>query len=216
MMTKVLVYGYCVGVFSSRRLEKRLSEDIAFRVLGAGNEPDFRTLSEFRRIHLKALEGLFVQVLQLALKLGTMKLGRVAIDGTKIKANASKHKALSYERMLREEQRLREEVKRLLAEAEQTDKDEDKRYGRTKRGDELPAELARREERLKRIAEAKKALQERARTEAEQKQKDGDNKPGSSSGGKRRSPVQPQPKAQHNFTDPESRIMKGPDGFVQA
>jgi transposase len=218
MMTKVLVYGYCVGVFSSRRLEKRLSEDIAFRVLAAGNEPDFRTISEFRRIHLKALEGLFVQVLQLALNLGTMKLGRVAIDGTKIKANASKHKAMSYERMLREEQRLREEVKRLLSEAEQTDKDEDKRYGRTKRGDELPAELARREERLKRIAEAKKALEERARTEAEQKQKekDGDNKPGSGSGDKRRSPVHPQPKAQHNFTDPESRIMKGADGFVQA
>jgi transposase len=218
MMTKVLVYGYCVGVFSSRRLEKRLSEDIAFRVLAAGNEPDFRTISEFRRIHLKALEGLFVQVLQLALKLGAMKLGRVAIDGTKIKANASKHKAMSYERMLREEQRLREEVKQLLGEAEQTDRDEDKRYGRTKRGDELPAELARREERLKRIAEAKKALEARARTEAEQKQKekDSDNKRGSGSGGKRRSHVQPQPKAQHNFTDPESRIMKGPDGFVQA
>jgi len=141
MMTKVLVYGYCVGVFSSRRIEKRLAEDIAFRVLAAGNEPDFRTISEFRRIHLKALEGLFVQVLQLALKLGAMKLGRVAIDGTKIKANASKHKAMSYERMLREEARLHEEVKQLLAEAEQTDKDEDKRYGRSRRGDELPAEL---------------------------------------------------------------------------
>ena len=218
MMTKVLVYGYCVGVFSSRRLEKRLSEDIAFRVLAAGNEPDFRTISEFRRIHLKALEGLFVQLLQLALNLGRMKLGRVAIDGTKIKANANKHKAMSYERMLREEQRLRDEVKRLLAAAEQTDKDEDKRYGRTKRGDEMPAELARREERLKRIGEAKKALEERARIEAEQRQKekDGGNKPGSSSGGKRRSHVQPQPKAQHNFTDPESRIMKGADGFVQA
>ncbi len=216
MMTKVLVYGYCVGVFSSRHLENRLSEDIAFRVLAAGNEPEFRTISEFRRIHLKALEGLFTQVLQLALKLGTMKLGRVAIDGTKIKANASKHKAMSYERMLREEQRLREEVKRLLAESEQTDKDEDKRYGRTRRGDELPAELARREGRLARIAEARKALEERARTEAAQKQKGGDSKPGSSSGGKRSSHVQPPPKAQHNFTDPESRIMKGPDGFVQA
>jgi hypothetical protein len=138
-------------------------------VLAAGNEPDFRTISEFRRIHLKALEGLFVQVLQLALKLGAMKLGRVAIDGTKIKANASKHKAMSYERILREEQRLREEVKRLLAEAEQTDKDEDKRYGRNRQGDQLPAELGRREERLKRIAEARQALQ--ARAEAEQKQK---------------------------------------------
>ena len=218
MMTKVLVYGYCVGVFSSRRLEKRLIEDIGFRVLAAGNEPDFRTISEFRRIHLKALEGLFVQVLQLALKLGAMKLGRVAIDGTKIKANASKHKAMSYERMLREEQRLREEVKRLLGEAEQTDAEEDKRYGRTRRGDELPAELGRREERLQRIAEARRALEQRARADAEQKQKDkdSDNKRGGGSAGKRRSPLQPQPKAQHNFTDPESRIMKGPDGFVQA
>ncbi len=218
MMTKVLVYGYCVGVFSSRRLEKRLSEDIAFRVLAAGNEPDFRTISEFRRIHLKALEGLFVQVLQLALKLGAMKLGRVAIDGTKIKANASKHKAMSYERMLREEQRLREEVKQLLAEAEQTDKDEDKRYGRNRRGDELPAELGRREERLKRIAEAKKALDARARAEAEQKDQNSDKngRPGAGSKRGRRAAAQPKPKAQHNFTDPESRIMKGPDGFVQA
>jgi len=218
MMTKVLVYGYCVGVFSSRRLEKRLSEDMAFRVLAAGNEPDFRTISEFRRIHLKALEGLFDQVLQLALKLGAMKLGRVAIDGTKIKANASKHKAMSYERMLREEQRLREEVKQLLAEAEQTDKDEDKRYGRNRRGDELPAELGRREERLKRIAEAKKALDARARAEAEQKDQNSDKngRPGAGSKRGRRAAAQPKPKAQHNFTDPESRIMKGPDGFVQA
>jgi len=218
MMTKVLVYGYCVGVFSSRRLEKRLSEDIAFRVLAAGNEPDFRTISEFRRIHLKALEGLFVQVLQLALKLGAMKLGRVAIDGTKIKANASKHKAMSYERMLREEQRLREEVKQMLAEAEQTDKDEDKRYGRNRRGDELPAELGRREERLKRIAEAKKALDARARAEAEQKDQNSDKngRPGAGSKRGRRAAAQPKPKAQHNFTDPESRIMKGPDGFLQA
>jgi transposase len=218
MMTKVLVYGYCVGVFSSRRLEKRLSEDMAFRVLAAGNEPDFRTISEFRRIHLKALEGLFVQVLQLALKLGAMKLGRVAIDGTKIKANASKHKAMSYERMLREEQRLREEVKQLLTEAEQTDKDEDKRYGRNRRGDELPAELGRREERLKRIAEAKKALDARARAEAEQKDQNSDKngRPGAGSKRGRRAAAQPKPKAQHNFTDPESRIMKGPDGFVQA
>jgi transposase len=220
MMTKILVYGYCVGVFSSRRIEKRMSEDIAFRVLASGNEPDFRTISEFRRIHLKALEGLFVQVLQLALKLGAMKLGRVAIDGTKIKANASKHKAMSYERMLREEARLHEEVKQLLAEAEQTDKDEDKRYGRSRRGDELPAELGRREERLQRIAEARKALEARARAEAEEKQKDkGSDKNGKPGGGSqrgRRTAIQPKPKAQHNFTDPESRIMKGPEGFVQA
>jgi transposase len=150
MMTKVVVYGSCVGVIPSRRLEKRLAEDIAFRVLAAGNEPDFRTTSEFRKIHLKALEGLFAQVLQLALKLGVMELGRVAIDGTKVKANASKHKAMSYDRMLREERRLCEEVKRLLAEAEEADTEEDKGYGRKLGGDELPAELGRREERLKR------------------------------------------------------------------
>jgi transposase len=141
MMSKVLVYGHCVGVFSSRRLEKRLIEDVAFRVLEAGNEPDFRTISEFRRIHLKALEGLFEQVLHMALQLSAMKLGRVAIDGTKIKANASKHKAMSYRRMQEEEKRLRAEGQRLLAEAEQVDKEEDKRYGRNRRGDELPAKL---------------------------------------------------------------------------
>jgi septal ring factor EnvC (AmiA/AmiB activator) len=198
MMTKVLVYGYCVGVFSSRRLEQRLIEDVAFRILAAGNEPDFRTISEFRRIHLKALEGLFVQVLELA-----MKLGRVAIGGSKIKANASKHKAMSHERMLCEQQHLREKVKRLLAEAEQTDKDEDKRYGRTRRGDELPAELNRREERLQRIAEARKALEERARAEAEEKQKekDKDDKPGTGSGRHRGLKAKPKPGAQHNFTD---------------
>jgi transposase len=219
MMTKVLVYGYCVGVFSSRRIEKRLVEDIAFRVLAAGNEPDFRTISEFRRIHLKALEGLFVQVLQLALQLGAMKLGRVAIDGTKIRANASKHKAMSYERMLREDERLRKEVNQLLTEAEQTDAAEDKRYGRTKRGDELPAELERREERLKRIAEAKQALEQRARAEASGQRDSKAKKKHPPEGGSRsgsKEEVPPKPKAQYNFTDPESRIMKGPDGFVQA
>jgi len=155
------------------------------------------------------------------LKLGAMRLGRVAIDGTKIKAAASKHKAMSYERMKREEQRLREEVRQLLAEAEQTDAEEDKRYGRSRRGDELPAELARREERLKRIVAAQKELEARATAEAAEKAKnkkkskktdppaDGANSGGTPS-------VQPKAGAQYNFTDPESRIMKGPDGFVQA
>ena len=204
MMTKLLVYGYCVGVFSSRKLEKRLVEDVGFRVLAAGNEPDFRTISEFRRIHLKALEGLFEQVLRLAMELGAMQLGRVAIDGSKVKANASKHKAMSYRRMQEEEKRLREEVRRMLAEAEQVDKAEDQRYGSGSRGDELPAELGRREQRLRRIAEAKRELEERARAEAEEKQ------------APEAKEAKPEPKAQHNFTDPESRIMKEPDGFVQA
>ena len=127
MMTKLLVYGYCVGVYSARKIQQRLTEDVAFRVLAAGNEPDFRTISEFRRMHLKALEGLFEQVLKLALQLGAMKLGRVAIDGSKIKANASKHKAMSYQRMQEEEKRLKEEARRLLAEADRVDKEEDKR-----------------------------------------------------------------------------------------
>lgn len=204
MMTKLLVYGYCVGVFSSRKLEKRAVEDIGFRVLAAGNEPDFRTVSEFRRIHLKSLEGLFEQVLRLALRLGAMKLGRVAIDGSKVKANASKHKAMSYRRMEEEEKRLKAEAHRLLTEAERVDKEEDKRYGRSKRGDELPAELERREQRMRRIAEARRELEDRARAEAEEKQEP------------EAQQAKPKPKAQRNFTDPESRIMKGPDGFVQA
>src|SRR6202047_32670 len=203
MMTKIFLYGYCVGVFSSRRIEKRLVEDIGFRVLAAGNEPDFRTISDFRKLHLPALQGLFDQVLQIALQAGTMKLGRVMLDGSKVKANASKHKAMSYGRMQGEEKRIKEEVKRLLAEAEATDAEEDARYGRDRRGDELPAELARRETRLQKIQEAKRALEERAREQAKSK-------------GQPEEKAKPEAKMQHNFTDPESRIMPGADGFVQA
>ncbi len=205
MMTKLLVYGYCVGVYSSRRLERRVVEDVAFRVLAAGNEPDFRTISDFRRIHLKALRGLFDQVLRLALEMGAMKLGRVAIDGSKVQGNASKHKAMSYRRMQEEEKRLKQEVRRLLAEAERVDAEEDARYGRDRRGDELPAELQRREDRLRRIREAKRALEDRAREEAKAEGKDEDEQ----------KEARPAPKSQYSFTDPESRIMKGPDGFLQ-
>src|SRR5207247_3379774 len=127
MMTKILVYGYCVGVFSSRRIQKRLAEDVAFRVLAAGNQPDFRTISDFRKLHLKALEELFQQVLRLVLEMGALKLGRVALDGSKVKANASKHKAMSYGRMEEAEKRLREEVQELLKQAEAADEEEDKR-----------------------------------------------------------------------------------------
>ncbi len=202
MMVKILVYGYCVGVFSSRRIQKRLAEDVAFRVLAAGNQPDFRTISDFRKLHLNALEGLFQQVLRLVLEMGALKLGRVALDGSKVKANASKHKAMSYGRMEEAEKRLKEEVQDLLKQAEAADEEEDKRYGRERQGEELPEELQRRETRIARIKEAKKALQERAREKAE-------------SEGKDRKEAQPEPKDQYNFTDPESRIMKGPDGFVQ-
>src|SRR5258707_15692328 len=121
MMTQMLVYGYWVGVFSSRRIQKRLVEDVAFRVLAAGNQPDFRTISEFRRLHLKALEELFRQVLRLALEVGALKLGRVALDGSKVKANASKHKAMSYGRMEETEKRLRAEERELLKQAEPAD-----------------------------------------------------------------------------------------------
>src|SRR5712691_6298206 len=167
MMTKVLVYGYCVGVFSSRRIQQRLTEDIAFRVLAAGNAPNFRTMSDFRKIHLATLEGLFEQVLKIALEAGAMKLGRVALDGTKVKANASKHKAMSYGRMRDKEQQIRAEVKELLAQAEAADRNEDQRYGKDRSGEELPAELQRRETRLQKIREAKRAVEQRARQKAE-------------------------------------------------
>src|SRR6266699_3620267 len=169
MMTKILIYGYCVGVFSSRRIQKKLSEDIGFRVLAAGKQPDFRTISDFRKQHLAALQGLFDQGLQIALQAGTMKLGRVVLDGSKVKANASKHKAMSYGRMQEDEKRLKEEVKRLLEQAEKVDVEEDARYGREQSGDELPAELARRETRWEKIREAKRALEERAREQAKSK-----------------------------------------------
>jgi len=203
MMTKVLVYGYCVGVFSSRRVERRLVEDIAFRVLAADNQPNFRTISDFRKIHLKTLEGLFEQVLKIALEAGAMKVGRVALDGTKVKASASKHKAMSYDRMLEKEKQLKVEVKRLLEQAEAADAEEDALYGKDRTGDELPAELERRETRLKKIKEAKRALEERARQKAVAEGKDPKQ-------------AEPKDKDQYNFTDPESRIMKGADGFVQA
>ena len=206
MMTKILVYAYCIGVFSSRKIQNRLIEDVAFRVLAAGNQPDFRTISDFRKIHLDAIQSLFEQVLKLALTAGAIKLGRVALDGTKIRANASKHKAMSYKRMKEDQRNLRAEVRKLLEQAAAADDEEDARYGEDKSGDELPEELSRRETRLKKIREAKRALEERAREEAE-----GDGKTK-----KEAEEAKPDDKAQYNFTDPESRIMKGADGFVQA
>jgi transposase len=205
MLTKVLLYAYCVGVFSSRKIQRRLAEDVAFRVLAAGNEPDFRTIADFRRRHLAALEGLFVQVLRLAREAGALSVGRVAIDGTKIRANASKHKAMSYGRMVEKERQLAQEVHHWLTQAEATDAQEDNEQGRDRRGDELPEDLRRRETRLARIREAKRVLDARAKAEAPAAPADAEAKP-----------VTPKDTAQYNFTDPESRIMKGPDGFVQA
>jgi len=204
LMTKLLVYGYCTGVFSSRRIQKRLQEDIPFKVLAAGNEPDFRTISDFRKIHIETLEQLFEQVLAMALECGSIKLGRVSLDGTKLKANASKHKAMSYGRMKEKQQQLKAEVKQLLEQAEAADEAEDRQYG-SQRGDELPEELRRRETRLAKIKEAKKILEQRARDKAAEEGK----------GAAEAKLAQPDDKDQYNFTDPESRIMKGGDGFVQ-
>jgi transposase len=204
LMTKLLVYGYCTGVFSSRRMQKRLQEDIPFKVLAAGNEPDFRTISDFRKIHIGTLQNLFEQVLEIALESGTVKLGRVSLDGTKVKANASKHKAMSYGRMKEKQQQLKEEVKQLLAQAEAADEEEDRRHG-DRRGEELPDELRRRETRLAKIKMAKKVVEQRAREKAAEEGK----------GAGEAKKAQPADKDQYNFTDPESRIMKGADGFVQ-
>jgi transposase len=203
MLTKVLVYAYCVGVFSSRKIQRRLQEDVAFRVLAAGNAPDFRTIADFRKLHLAALKGFFEQVLRLARELGAPRVGRVALDGSKVRANASKHKAMSYGRMRDKEKQLRNEVTHLLTQAEATDAAEDAEYGADRRGDDLPAELQRRESRLKRIREAKRVLETRATEEA-------------AAAGQPVESAKPDPKAQYNFTDPESRIMHSPDGFVQA
>ena len=204
LMTKLLVYGYCTGVFSSRRIQRRIQEDIPFKVLAAGNEPDFRTISDFRKIHIAALQELFEQVLEMALESGAVKLGRVSVDGTKVKANASKHKAMSYGRMKEKQEQLREEVKQLLAQAEAADEEEDRRHG-DKRGGELPEELRRRETRLAKIKQAKKVVEQRAREKAAVAGKSADEV----------KKAKPTDKDQYNFTDPESRIMKGGDGFVQ-
>jgi transposase len=204
LMTKLLVYGYCTGVFSSRRIQKRLRDDIPFRVLAAGNEPDFRTISDFRKIHIETLQGLFEQILAMALECGAIQLGRVSLDGTKLKANASKHKAMSYGRMKEKQQQLKAEVKQLLDQAAAADETEDRQYG-GKRGDELPEELRRRETRLAKIKEAKKVVEQRARDKAAEEGKSADE-------AKR---AKPDDKDQYNFTDPESRMMKGADGFVQ-
>ena len=207
MMVKVLLYGYCVGVASSRRIAQRLHEDIAFRVLAANNTPDFRTISDFRKDNLDALSGLFIQVLALCQQAGLVKLGHVALDGTKVKANASKHKAMSYGRMKEREAQLAAEVAELLERAREVDDEEDRRYGKDKRGDELPEELAFREGRLEKIREAMAALEAEAQAAAEQAEAEGGKHPGV-----------PDDKAQRNFTDTESRIIPAPGGkdFLQA
>jgi transposase len=233
MMVSLLVYAYCTGRPSSRGIERATYEDVAFRVLAANQHPDHATIAEFRRRHLKALAGLFLQVLALCRQAGLVKLGHVALDGTKVKANASKHKAMSYGRMLDREAELKREIDQLLRQAEETDRREDDAYGKERRGDELPEELRRRESRLAKIQEARAALEQQARDEAaakaeevrkklaereEEEARTGRKKPGRRPKIPDPSEARPQAKAQRNFTDPDSRIML--DGatksFVQA
>lgn len=210
MMVKILIYAMTKGIHSSRKIEKALYEDVGMRVLSGNQQPDHWTISEFRKRHNYALGELFVQTVQLADKAGLVKLNYVATDGTKIKANASKHRAMSYGRMSKEEERLRKEVKEILEKMEQTDREEDKKYG-NRRGDELPDELSTRQKRLEVIEKAKAALEEEARqkllAEQEKRRKEAEKKGKKSRPRKDENDAKPKDKDQRNFTDPESRIM---------
>ena len=226
MMVALLFYGYCIGVRSSRRLEKATYEDVAFRVLTGGTHPDHTKIAEFRKTHLTALSACFLDILRLCERAGMVKLGRVALDGTKVKANASKHKAMSYARMKLREVELRAEIAAMLAEAGQADADEDAIHGRDRRGDEVPPELRRRQDRLKKIQEARAALEDEAKAAREAEL----------AGRERSKQVPPEnlpppelpahqvrhtaagnahDDAQRNFTDPESRIMLSGKEFLQ-
>jgi hypothetical protein len=215
-MVTVLLYAYATGTFSSRRIARKLEEDVAYRVLAAGNFPAHRTIAEFRQAHLAAFEALFVQVVQIAREAGVVQLGAVAVDGTKVKANASKHKAMSFGRMRDEERRLRDQIASLTSQAAATDAAEDGAYGPDNRGDELPAELQRREERLAKIAAAKARLEARQADEDRRKGRTpGDQRKGRGRKSFARDFGVPPDDAQDNFTDPESRIMKTSYGFDQ-
>ncbi|HXG79340.1 MAG TPA: IS1182 family transposase [Methyloceanibacter sp.] len=222
MMTALLLHGYASGIYSSRRIARAAVERVDFMMIVAGDAPDFRTISEFRRRHLSALAALFVQVLKLAEKAGLVKLGHVALDGTKVKANASKHKAMSYARMKQREAELQAEVERWLKAAEAADAEEDKLYG-DKRGDEMPEWVADAQKRLEKIRAAKAALEAEAKAAAEEEERrraaaeaqriaEGGKK-----NGKTPAPPKAEPdgKSQRNFTDPDSRILKTKDGYIQ-
>ncbi len=223
MMVSLLIFAYCMGKPSSRKIERATYEDVAYRVLSGNQHPDHDTIADFRQQHLQALSGLFVQVLLLCQEAGLVKLGHVSLDGTKVKANASKHKAMSYKRICEAQEKLQKEIDALLQEAQRVDAEEDAKYGKGRRADEIPGDLARRESRLKKIKEAKAALEEAAREKAEAKAKEAraklaererkEQETGKKTAGR---PPQipnpdeavPEPKSQRNFTDPESRIMK--------
>jgi transposase len=205
MMVALLLYAYSQGVYSSRRIARGCEERLDFAAVTAMQRPDFRTISDFRKRHSEALRGLFVQVLQLCREAGLVKLGHVALDGTKIKANASKHKAMSYARMVEAEPKLAAEVADWLKTAGQVDRAEDRQHGAERRGDETPDWVANKQRRLEKIREAKAALEAEARAAAADPP----------SGRGKEPPGTPPSKAQRNFTDPQSRIMKTKDGFIQ-
>ena len=216
MMVTVLLYAYATGTFSSRRIARKLEEDVAYRVLAAGNFPAHRTIAEFRQEHLASFEALFVQVVRIAREAGIVQLGTLAIDGTKLQASASKHKAMSDGRMLAQEQRLREEIAALTAQAEAVDVAEDATHGQEVRGDELPAELQRRATRLATIQAAKARLEARqAEADRQQGRTPDDGRKGRGTKPFTRDFGVPPDDAQDNFTDPESRIMKTSYGFDQ-
>ena len=222
LMVRLLIYGYTTGVRSSRAIEKRCVDDVPFRWLASGAAPDYRSIARFRKRHLSALAQLFLQALTLCQAAGMVSLGRVALDGTKVRANASKRKAMSYARLTDKEKVLAEEVSALMAEAQRIDDAEDVQFGKDRRGDELPAELARRETRLVKLREAKKALEEQAQKAAAEhaaelaRRKGADQDTVTERAASAAEAAVPKPKAQRNFTDPDSRIMLTGDGsFAQ-
>ena len=218
LMLRVVLYGYCVGVRSSRELERACVDVVAFRWLAAQQAPDFRSIGRFRKRHLAALGNVFLQALELCRAAGLVSLGRVALDGTKVRANASRHKAMSYARLTEKQKVLAAEVSDLLERANATDKAEDTRFGKDKRGDELPAELARRESRLAKLAVARASLEDeaaaRARKDAREKSRErgDDAEVTAANGADAADKAEVRPTAQRNFTDPDARIMKTADG----
>lgn len=220
LMTALLLYAYTQGVYSSRRIEKACVERLDFFAVTAMAKPDHSTIAEFRRRHRPALKDLFVEVLLLCREAGLVSLGHVALDGTKVKANASKHKAMSYGRMKEVEPKLTAEVEEFFQKAEQADSDDDDEHGSGRKGDELPAWVANRLGRREKIREAIKRIEDQAKVEAKRAKEEiavarkAGLKP--SGAALKRARGKPEPKAQSNFTDPESRIMKTGDGFVQA
>lgn len=235
LMLRLLIYGYTTGIRSSRAIERKCVDDVAFRFLAADQAPDFRSIARFRRRHLHALADLFTQPLHLAQKLGMVKMGRVALDGIKLKANASKHKAMSYGRLVDGDERIEAEIARLevkaaalLADAEATDTDEDSRFGVDGKDTDLPAELDRREKRLARLQAARAQIEaeaaEKARRHAQDKERNTQQRTGTNNeqavtdaGEQAANKARPKPKTQANSTDPDSRIMKNSDGaYIQA